>query len=732
MRLVGKVGGSFVALAVAMGACARGPSGGTTDAPSKTASPGEAAGEQFAATLPQTKDELAPAETTLRGALRGRDLADGGECEGCHADVAASFRQSAHQFASFNNPVYRAAVDRFRADAGAKTSRFCGGCHDISLLVDGAMDAAVEPTDARAHAGVGCRTCHGVVEAHLDGNGSYALTDEAFVVPVQGKPETVAAHKKRAALPALRTTALCASCHRAFLNEATGNTHHLIGQDDVTPWQQSAWAKSQIHLIDEEIPEKDCRGCHMPRVRAERGDPAAKDGTIASHAFVGGHTWLASMRGDAAGLADARAMLEGVVSIDIAALVGMDGKRHLPADGAAIAPGERVVIDVALRNEKVGHRFPGGTMDAADAWVEVEVRDAKGVLVAEAGLEHEASGEDPTAHRLRALQVGDDGEPRLERQTEQFRAPVFNHTIPPRAAEVVEYGLEVPRAAAMPLRVVARLRHRTRSLTVQRTACEASKDARGRAFRSNGVDLDACKPQPVTTISTAEALIGAGATLSTNNAKPVWRRLFDHGLGLAGALQERRDEAGPSLQEAARLLEATSEPRPKAMVMGALALLAGRQGRVEEAMVWLDKVATLAPDHPAIPYLRGEALAQVWRFEKAIPFLAEAAARAPGDDAGWVKLAIARGSANDPRGAIEASRAGLAVQPRDHDLLRVQALSLGALGASEKETAAAWAAWQKVRPADVIPAVKAKCSKKVPGCALERTPVHVHALRGRR
>ncbi len=720
---------------VLAGACA--PSGSTTDPPPKTAAPGDevlSRAREEGATLPQSKAELAPAETVTKAKIRGKDLADGSECEGCHADVAAAFRGSAHAFASFNNPVYRAAVDRFRADVNDEKSRFCGGCHDISLLVDGAMDKAVEPSDTRAHAGIGCRTCHGIEEARIDGNGSYTLTAEPFPMPVQGDPKSVVAHKARAAMPALRTNALCASCHRAFLNEGTGNTHHLVGQDDVTPWQQSAWAGSRVHLLDEEVPERDCRGCHMPRVRAERSDPAAKDGTIASHVFLGGHTWFAAMRKDPAVLAKTRAFLEGSVSIDVAAVVGMDGHRTLPADGAPLTPGERVVIDVALRNERVGHRFPGGTMDAADAWVEVEVRDANGGLLAEAGLEHEATGDDPTAHRLRALQVGDDGKPRLERQTEQFRAPVYNHTIPPRGAQVVEYGLETPVGAVFPLRVIARLRHRTRSLPVHHAACEASKNPRGKAFRAAGLDLDGCTPEPVTNVAEAEAWIGPGSAgrRPEKPGKPTWRRLYDHGLGLIGALQERRDEAGPSLLAARAALEASSEPRPKAMVMGALALLAGRQGRVDEAMSWLDKLAPLAPDHPAIPFLRGEALSQVWRFEKAGGPLSEAAERASGDDAAWVMLAVARGSAADPRGALAAARRGLAVQPRDHDLLRVQALSLSALSAPEDEVRAAWAAWGKVRPADVIPRVKAKCSKEVPGCALERSPVHVHPLRKRR
>lgn len=682
-------------------------------------------------TVPVSVTEMAPAETAWKAPIRGKSLQDRSDCEGCHADVAQSFRGSAHAFASFNNPVYRSAVDRFRADAGDKTSRFCGGCHDIALLVDGAMDEPVEASDMRAHAGIGCRTCHGIEEARIDGNGSYTLTAAPIVMPVQGDPKSNAAHAASVALKPLRTTALCASCHRAFLNETTGNAHHLIGQDDVSPWQQSAYAGSRVHLLDESVPEKDCRGCHMPRERAVNGDPGAKSGTIASHAFLGGHTWLASMRKDEEGLAGARAMLVGSVSIDVAAVVSGDGKRYLPADGAAIAAGERVAIDVALRNERVGHRFPGGTMDAADAWVEIEVRDAAGVLIAEAGLEHEASGDDPTAHRLRALQVGDDGKPRLERQTEQFRAPVFNHTIPPRAAQVVEYGLEVPRDVAFPLHVIARLEHRTRSLPVQRASCEASKTKRGKSFRAVGVDLDPCAKQPVTTISQAEAWLGPGSADKhpEKPGKPAWRRLFDHGLGMATALQERRDEALPSLSAA---LSAAPDDGSKAVVIGALAMLSGRQGRVDEAMRWLDQASKLAPDHPAIPYLRGEALSQVWRFDKAAGPLAEAAEKAPEDDAAWVMVAIARGSAADPMGALDAARRGLAWQPRDHDLLRIQALSLNALSAEPDEIEAAWAAWQKVRPADQIPRVKAKCSKDVPGCALERAPVHVHALRMKR
>ncbi len=142
------------------------------------------------------------------------------------------------------------------------------------------------------------------------------------------------AHVARVAPPELRSFGMCASCHRAFLDPSTGNTHHLIGQDDVTPWQRSAYAGSELHLVDEELPAQDCRGCHMPSEETVLGDAAATEGKVASHRFLGAHTWLAAIRGDKGTLERTQAFLKGVASVDVAAVRGADGARALPADGA--------------------------------------------------------------------------------------------------------------------------------------------------------------------------------------------------------------------------------------------------------------------------------------------------------------------------------------------------------------------------------------------------------------
>jgi tetratricopeptide (TPR) repeat protein len=722
-----------------IGACSLAPQGGDKprgqDAPAASA-----AGAAPEPRLPVSAAMLSPSEMQVEPEARmdGARLADVESCAECHADVAAQWRSSAHAFASFNNPIYRVSVDKFRAEAGKEKSRFCGGCHDIPLMVDRVMDGEIDTADARAQSGVTCRTCHSVVHTRADGNGSYTLAASDIPIPPHGDGEAVKRHVARAAPAPLRTAEMCGTCHKVFLGAHSGNAHHLAGQDDLTPWMRSVYAGSSAQRIDDEIVEQDCRACHMPLEEAVQGDLAATAGKVASHRMLGGHTWLSAMRNDPATLERARAFLRGSASIDVAAATAADGARTLPADGAALSAGTRMVLDVVVRNQRVGHRFPGGTLDAQDTWIELTVHDARGRLVAEAGTEHERGGDDPSAHRLRALLADDDGKPLLEREVNRFRAVVFNHTLLPREATVVQYALELPAALAaadQPLRVAARLRHRSRMLPLQHAACAHAKKQPARSGRAAGPSrdrlptLDVCAPQPITDVAEAEVWIGAGSSGRVAATRPAWKRLYEHALGMSRAVQERLDECRPSLDKALAEVERTGSARERAMVLAALGYVAARQGRTDEAQGWVDRAEALQPGHPALAHLRGEALSNVWRWDAAVPPLRAAALGAARDDSAWTLLALALGSAGDDRGALDAAQRGLSLQPRDPDLLRVQALSLEALRGPRAVEARE--VYLDHRVADDTPRVRARCSASVPGCALERNPVHVHPLRPR-
>ncbi len=691
---------------------------------------------------------LRPSQLRITAHDPSVSLSDVDTCATCHSDVADQWKTSAHFFASFDNPIYRASVVHFRARSGNAKSKFCGGCHDPALTADNMLDGEIPSGDLRAFSGVTCRTCHGAEHARKDGNGSLDLRVASIELPKDGDAASVARHKISATPAPLRTTGLCIACHKVFLDEGSGNAHHLAGQDDGTPWMRSAFAGSHAERVDENVATSDCRGCHMPKEDAKLGDAAAKNGKITSHRFLGGHSWLASMRGDAEQVERVRKLLANAVTIDVVAARVNDAAPVMLPDATKISAGDRVAVTVAIKNVGVGHRFPGGTLDAQDTWVEMRAFDARGKLLASAGETHEKieTTFTPGSHVLRAVLLDESGKPVLARETEKFRTTVVNHTIAPRDAEIVEYAFDVPKnisAGAFPIRLVAKLRHRSRSLAVQDATCAFSKTDESHAFDegfeknyAGNTRLNACIAQPILNIGESSVEIGTGA--STRDASgPVlgdFERAYAWAQGAMHVLGERIDEARAPLAIAERAARNETE---HAMVESLLGAVDAKQNRVTDALAHVAEAEKRIGAHPFFDRVRGEALASTWRSAEAVPFFCEALARAPRDDGLAAELAVALGSAvdgsADPEnsmmfGALEASRVALLLQPRDESSLRVQFLALDSLHADTSLVNAARDAWLARRTADDASAIKARCSATVPGCAAERDPVRLHPM----
>jgi hypothetical protein len=290
---------------------------------------------------------------------------------------------------------------------------------------------------------------------------------------------------------------------------------------------------------------------------------------------------------------------------------------------------------------------------------------------------------------------------------------------------------------------MARLRHRSRNLAVQRATCAASKTARGAAFMRASTDarstVDPCAAEPITDVASTEIWIGgpppaalrpAGATGAPDPRLPDWRRLYDHALGLSHALQEDVDDARDSL--AAALDRASLLPgggaRERAEVLQLWADIATREGRTDEALARLADAERAFPGQPAVARATADALAGVWRWHDAMAPMESAARASPLDDALWARLAVACGSADDPQAALSAALHGLSLNPRDGDLLRVQSLALERMGAPPPMAEAARAAFATWHAPDGAPAVKNACAARYPWCALERIPVHEHRM----
>jgi Flp pilus assembly protein TadD len=672
--------------------------------------------------LPRAPGEHAPSMVAVVGPKVakhdepsvGTQLADVDSCATCHPDVAAQWGSSAHSFASFGNPSYRANVEKVRADLGKNASRHCGGCHDMPLMVDGLMVSddpkAIDGKDLRAHSGVTCKLCHGTQATTLDGNGSYTWSAEPIEAPALDDKASIARHK--AQVTTKLDNEMCMGCHRGFLGPDMGLPAHVTGVDEVAWWLASPYNGAGMARLDK-VEKQNCMDCHMERTPVSKNELGAKDGTVASHRFVGGHTWMANMRDDKEQLALTRAKLEGAASIDV-------------GEHGVITPGKRAEIDVVLRNLVVGHRFPGGVLDVQDTWVELEVHDRNGVRIGSSGLAHEKDPKDQDTHVLRTLQMDDEGRVLEEHEVGSFRSTLITHTLAPREARAVRYGFVVPKSAALPLVATARLRHRSRTLQMQAAACVAANTPEGKVFiegarGARDVTLDPCKPQPITLVASARVELGAGAR---PGARPAWEREYEHGMALVSSIITKIDDAKPHLE---RALAAAPDARSKAMVETQLGWVAAKQGRVADVRGHIARVRDLLevpagkPGPAVLDAIAAEAHIKLTNYEDAVA-PAEACTKAVPQNVGawqvYARVLVAVGRFDD---ALSASVKGLALNPRDPNLLASQAIALA--GLQDRNAAAAQDAFTRFKFHDEAAGLRIRCIKGSDRCRRDRNQV---------
>lgn len=327
----------------------------------------------------------------------------------------------------------------------------------------------------------------------------------------------------------------------------------------------------------------------------------------------------------------------------------------------------------------------------------------------------------------------------------KFRTQIATQTLAAREAQVVRYAFDVPKGLApaqLPLTVTARLRHRSRTLRMQAAVCREARTSEGRAFIAGArgardVELDPCRPQPITLIAEASAHLGAGAGAGGSSSaakRPAWERMYEHGMALVGTVTERLEEARGVLEAA---LAAAPDPKARAMVAIQLGWVASKQGRVDDALAlvgrsraWLAETAEPGkppPSPPVLDAVAADALARVWRWDEAAAPAKACTERAPQNSAAWVLYARVLGSLGDNAGALAAAARGLELAPRDPDLLRSQATALAGLGRAEAD--AALAAYDRFRSPDSAAELRIQCAAGSVRCARDREAGHTLALR---
>jgi Flp pilus assembly protein TadD len=435
-------------------------------------------------------------------------------CKRCHEDIYNQWFSSAHHFSSFNNQWYRKSIEYMQDTIGTKPSKWCGGCHDPAVLYAGLMDTPIKQIVHRpeSQAGLGCMMCHSIANVkstmgQADFYLEYPKLHELaatknpiarqlhdFLIKLNPEP-----HRRVFLKPFMRdqTAEFCSSCHKVHLDVPVNKYRWFRGFNEYDNWQASGVSGQGARSFYYPPKPQQCADCHMPAEASK--DMGNINGFVHSHRFPAANTALPTANEDAAQLKLTEDFLKGSLTVDIFALsaaqaplkpgaatqsdlsttfaVGEEAESKVTASGAgeaapitaplnrvqpALRRGDTVRVDVVVRTKRVGHFFPGGTVDAYDTWLELKGVDDKGQTIFWSGMV-EDDGHGPVekgAHFYRSLQIDAHGNPINKRNAWATRAVVYVRLIPPGAADTVHYRLHIPENAGSKITLHARLCYR--------------------------------------------------------------------------------------------------------------------------------------------------------------------------------------------------------------------------------------------------------------------------------
>jgi tetratricopeptide (TPR) repeat protein len=648
-------------------------------------------------------------ETTTGGRIPSTFFMTSQRCADCHPDIFRQWSESAHRFSSFNNQWYRKSIEYMQEVIGTRPSRWCGGCHDVALLLNGMMDTPIrEVLDTpEAQVGLACMACHAIVKVKdTMGNNDYtieypplhdfmasdskvlnALHD--FLVKLNPKP-----HRRSFLKPFHRgedSAAFCSVCHKVHLDVHVNNYRWFRGFDEYDAWQASGVSGFGARSFYAPPQSMRCTSCHMPLVPSN--DLGNINGYVHSHRFPAANTALPTANGHAKQLRTTMQFLQNnVVTLDIFAMsfdaaaqgagqlplaqegapqlattfvVGEEqeagvGRRSgassltrrviapLDATRATVQRGSSVLIDVVVRTRNIGHFFPGGTIDAADAWLELKAEDDRGRTIFWSGaVADDGRGPvDKGAHFYRSFLVDQHGNEINKRNAWAARAVVYARAIPPGAADTVHYRLHIPEDAGDTLNLNARLNYRKFSWWNTQFAFAGVRDPGQREFALSphyddgrwiftgdtatvSGEIKATPDLPIVVMATAEAtlrVIDQDVPLPEMAVQPRpehRERWNDYGIGLL--LQGDLRGAEAAFQKVAEIDPTYMD----GWVNIARAQL--QEGDIERAQEVLKRALALDPHSPKAHFFAALAHKAEGDYERALAHLQQAAARYPKD-----------------------------------------------------------------------------------------------------
>jgi tetratricopeptide (TPR) repeat protein len=168
----------------------------------------------------------------------------------------------------------------------------------------------------------------------------------------------------------------------------------------------------------------------------------------------------------------------------------------------------------------MGHLFTQGTADSNEVWMDIRVTSGDRVIGRSGGLGADHAV-DPWSHFVNAYVLDRDGNRIDRRNAQDIFVPLYNHQIPPGAADVIHYLLNVPEDIEAPVTVEVRLQYRKFDTIYM-------KHVYGKDFVNDLPIITLAEDRVTFPVSEAQT------SYVSNAPSPIveWQRWNDYGIGL--------------------------------------------------------------------------------------------------------------------------------------------------------------------------------------------------------
>jgi tetratricopeptide (TPR) repeat protein len=234
----------------------------------------------------------------------------------------------------------------------------------------------------------------------------------------------------------------------------------------------------------------------------------------------------------------------------------------------------------------MGHLFTQGTADSNEVWLDVTLTD-RGKVIGRTGGRGPDGEVDPWSHFVNAFVLDRDGNRIDRRNAQDIFVALYNHQIPPGAADVVHLAFTVPPDATGPILVDVSLQYRKFDTTYMQFF-EGEE-----AFDGNDLPI----------ITLAEDRVSLPIGEPGNDLVPkghrilIWERWNDYGIGLL-----RKGQSGANKGELRQAEHAFGEVEARGQADGPInrARVYFKEGRLDDAVAALQIAADFDP--PAYPW----------------------------------------------------------------------------------------------------------------------------------